>query len=98
MARKAKKSRFRPSGKFTLLIVAVLLAIMGFALQNMLVQLRYAEDEKDIYAQQLQQLQEQNAQLKEDIANSDNPALIEDIARNDLGMISVGEKIFRFRY
>ena len=98
MARKAKKSRFRPSGKFTLLIVAVLLAIMGFALQNMLVQLRYAEDEKDIYAQQLQQLQEQNAQLKEDIANSNDPALIQDIARNDLGMISAGEKVVRFRY
>ena len=98
MARKAKKSKFRSSGKFTLLLLAVLLAIMGFALQNMVAQLRYAQNEKKIYAQQLQQLQEQNAQLKEDIANSDNPALIEDIARNDLGMISVGEKIFRFRY
>ncbi|MBR2895532.1 MAG: septum formation initiator family protein [Oscillospiraceae bacterium] len=98
MARTTKKSKFRPTGKFTMLLLALVLVIMGFMLQKMVVQLNHAKSEKDIYTKQLQQLQQENAQLKEDIANSNDPALIQDIARNDLGMISAGEKVFRFRY
>ncbi len=97
MARKATQPKTRRSSKFTLVLLAVLILAMGIMLQNMRAQLRYAEAEREIYAQKLAALQEKNDQLAEDIANSGSSELIEDIARNDLGMASHGEKIFRFQ-
>ena len=46
--------------------------------------------------ERLADLQETNERLAEDIANSKDPELIEEVAREDLGMAVPGEKIFRF--
>ena len=42
----------------------------------------------------LESLQRGNARLTEDIARRDDPALIEEIAREELGMARPGEKVF----
>ena len=97
MARKASKWKIRRSNKFTLLLLAFVIIMMGVMLERMNTQLEHARSEQAVFAQRLALLQEQNAKLAEDIANSDNLELIENIARNDLGMASQGEKIFRFR-
>ena len=98
MARRAAKPKMRRTGKFSIVLLAVLILVMGVMLKNMRTQLRHARSEQEIYAHQLAVLQETNAKLSEAINNSDDPELIEDIARNDLGMTSYGEKIFRFQY
>lgn len=97
MARRPSKLKIRRSGKLTLALLFALIVMMGVMLRQMNTQLAHARSEQQIYAQRLAQLQEQNARLAEDIANSDDPDLVEDIARNDLGMAKQGEKIFRFR-
>ena len=67
---------------------------IGVQLVNLKGELEAAREEESYYAQRLQQLQEENARLAEDIANSDDPELIEEIAREELGMVTAGEKIF----
>ena len=96
-AQKPEKPRKkRVSGKLTGLILVVLLFGAAVQLYYMYGQLQAAQEEEAVYAQRLSELQETNAQLAEDIANSDDPELIEDIARDDLGMAAPGEKIFRY--
>ena len=51
---------------------------------------------EEVYAQQLDELRDTNEQLKEDLDNSGNQALMEDIARDQLGMVAPGEKVFHF--
>lgn len=91
---KARKKR--PSSKLTGLILIVLLLGVSVQLYYMWGQLQSAQAEEAMYAQRLKELEESNAQLEEDIANSGSQELIEDIARDDLGMAASGEKIFRF--
>ena len=62
----------------------------------MYARLQEAQEEQAAYAQRLADLQETNERLAEDIANSKDPELIEEVAREDLGMAVPGEKIFRF--
>ena len=97
MAHKSAKPKMRRSNKFVLFLLCFVILMMGVMLRQMNGQLEHARSEQMHYAQRLATLQEQNAKLAEDIANSENQDLIEDIARNDLGMASQGEKIFRFR-
>ena len=97
MTKKPSKLKIRRSNKFSLMLLVAIIIMMGVMLQQMNTQLDEARSEMTFYAQRLATLQEQNAKLAEDIANSGNQDLIEDIARNDLGMATRGEKIFRFR-
>ena len=71
---------------------------MGFGIQihYMYSQLQSAQKEEAVYAQRLAELKEQNQRLRSDIENSGSLSLIEDIARDQLGYVSEGEKIFRF--
>lgn len=101
MARKkTKANRLKTcrSNKLTLMLVALLLVVLGLMLQSLTEQLTYAQEEYDSYARRLEVLQKKNEQLRRDIENSDDPSLIEEIARNELGMASHGEKIFRFSH
>ena len=97
MAAKPSKLKMRRSSKFTLLLLASLIVVMLITLQQMNTELEYARAEQSVYAQRLAQLQTENAQLASSIANCNDPELIRDIARNELGMVGEGEKIFRFR-
>lgn len=97
MAHKSAKPKMRRSNKFVLFLLCFVIFMMGIMLRQMNGQLEHARAEQAHYAQRLAVLQEENAKLAEDIANSGNQDLIEDIARNELGMASQGEKIFRFR-
>ena len=54
-----------------------------------------ARAEEAVYAQRLAELEETNRRLQEDVDNSGSLALIENIARDELGRVSEGEKIFR---
>lgn len=93
---KRKKQKKRPSSKLTALILLVLLAGICVQIINLYGQLKKAQAEQARYAAQLAELEATNTRLSEDIANRDNLDLIEDIARDELGMVSEGEKLFIF--
>ena len=90
------KSKKRPSSKLTAIILLALFLGIGIQFLNMYGKLQEAKAEEAAYAAQLADLQETNQRLAEDIANSQDPELIEKVAREDLGMVDTGEKIFRF--
>ena len=98
MANKSAKLKIRRSSKLTVALLAVLICVMCVMLHNMQTQLDHAKSEYEVYASRLNALQEKNDHLRQAVENSDDPELIEDIARNDLGLASYGEKIFRFQY
>ena len=93
-----QKAKKRSGGKLPLLIFLALLLAVGIQLYNMQGQLEAARAEEAVYAQRLAELRETNERLATDIANSDDPELIEEIARDELGMVEQGEKIIRFNY
>lgn len=94
--RKQNKQSRRPNGRLTAVILAILLLGLSVRLYHLFQELRDARAEEIMYAAQLAELKETNKRLAEDIENRDDPGLIEDIARNDLGMAAPGEKILRF--
>lgn len=91
----AAKKR-RPSGRLTVLLMCALLVGLSMQIYRMIGQLESAQAEEAVYAQRLEALRETNAQLKDDLANSENLDLIEEIARDELGMVKDGEKVFHF--
>lgn len=97
-AKKKKRAvvQTKPSSKLTIILLAVLIVGISAQIYQMFGELRAAKAEESVYAQQLAELQAANAQLKEDLDNSENMDLIEDIARDKLGMVKEGEKVFHF--
>jgi len=95
---KKKKSKIeaRPTNKLTIILLSVLMVGIGVQIYQMFGEIESAEAEEAVYAQQLVELQETNQQLQEDLNNSESLDLIEDIARDKLGMAKEGEKIFHF--
>ena len=93
---KKKKSASRPSSRLTVILLAVLLLVIGVQIYRMFGQLQEARAQEDAYAQQLAELQETNRQLQEDLDNAGSLDLIEDIARDELGLARDGEIIFRY--
>ena len=91
---KKKGKSARPGSRLTVLILAALLIGISLQIFRMFGQLQSARAEEAVYAQQLEALRETNRQLREDLDNSGSQALIEDIARDKLGMVTPGEKVF----
>ena len=87
-------SKRKPASRLTVLILAVLMAVLSIQILRMNGQIRAAQAEEAIVAQRLAELQEANQQLQDDLDNSTDPTLIENIARDQLGMVCEGEKVF----
>jgi len=94
--KKRSKIQARPTNKLTIFLLAVLMVGIGVQIYQMFGQIGVARDEEAVYAQQLAELKDTNQQLQEDLNNSESLDLIEDIARDKLGMVKEGEKIFHF--
>lgn len=93
---KKKKAPAPPSSRLTVLLLAALLLAIGVQIYRMFGQLQEARAQEATYARQLSELQEINRQLQEDLDNAGSLDLIEDIARDELGMVRDGEIIFRY--
>jgi len=90
-----KKKRKRHSNKLLLIFLAVLALGVCIQINRMYGKIQSAKIEEAAYAEQLAQLQETNNKLQQDIDHKDDMNLISDIARNELGLVGEGEKIFR---
>ena len=89
-----KAAKKRPVSRMTLLVLAALTAALCIQILRMGGQIKEALAEEAVVAQQLAELQAANQSLQDDLDNSTDPTLIENIARDQLGMVREGEKIF----
>lgn len=95
-ASRKSQGNARSSSKLTMFLLAVLLVAIGAQIYRMFGQLQIAQAEEADYTQQLNELRATNEQLRSDLANSGDLDLLEDIARDQLGMVVPGEKVFHF--
>lgn len=93
-ARGRKGEQRRPSRPLTLVLLMLLCLGVMVQLSALNREIDEAQDERTAYSEHLADLQRTNAKLAEDIERRDDPELIEEIAREDLGMAAPGEKVF----
>lgn len=83
--------KFKRAGIGTKVLVLVLLVACVTALLSLQSQLKQAQAGREELSQQVQEQEEINAALADDIANSDDPEYLENIARIKLGLLKPGE-------
>jgi len=76
------------------LIILVLLAAMGWQLYGLRTQLAHAQEERDAYAAQVEARRQENAALEADIAEGPTEEKLQEIARDELGLVKPGEYVF----
>ena len=89
-----RKKQKRASSLLTGVLLLVLLLGIGIQLYRMQDRLKTARAEEYALTQQIAQVEKENAQLQEDLDNAGDPELIEEIAREELGMVVQDEKVF----
>ncbi len=83
--------KIKRAGMATKVLIVVLLVSAVTATLSLQVQLTQAKETRDLLRQQVEQQQEVNAALADDIANSDNPEYLANVARTELGLLTPGE-------
>ncbi len=85
--------QFKRAGMLTKLVIVVLMVYMAVSLLNLRTQIQTAQDQKDILSAQVAAQKLDNQQLTEAIENSDDPAMLESVAR-DKGYVKPGETLY----
>ena len=83
--------KVKRAGMATKLLVLVLLAGLAVALLSTQAKLSAARSDRDELARQVEAQREANAALADDIAHSDDPDYLADIARSKLGLLEPNE-------
>ena len=86
--------KVKHAGMATKLLVLVLMAALAVALLSTQAELNAAQSERDELARQVEAQREANAELADDIAHSDDPDYLADIARDKLGLLEPDEIVF----
>lgn len=96
MSQKGKTAKqTRPHASLlTKLLVVVLLAAIGWRLYDLRGQIAAAQAEKESYTAQVAQKEQENTLLKNDIADGATSEKMEEIARDELGLVTPGEYVF----
>lgn len=95
MAEKRKKQPRPKSGFLTKVVILVLLGAIGWQLYGLQSQLEEAQAERDSFAQQVADRQRENAALQADIDEGPTEEKLQEIARDELGLVKPGEYLFR---
>ena len=95
MARQKKQPRQRVRASlFTKVLILVLLVGIGWQLVRLRDQVEAAEAEKARLETQIQAQQQENDALAADIAEGNTQEKMEEIAREALGLVYPGERVF----
>ena len=95
MARQKKQPRQRVRASlFTKVLILVLLVGIGWQLVRLRDQVEAAEAEKARLETQIQAQQQENDALAADIAEGNTQEKMEEIARETLGLVYPGERVF----
>lgn len=82
------------AGLVTKLVVLILLTYVAITLWNLNTRISQTKSELTSLTQQRDTQKQENADLSEAIKNSDDPEHRKDIARQKLGLLEPGEKVF----
>ncbi len=85
--------RFKRAGLITKIVIMVLMVYMAVSLLNLRTQIQQVQDQKTLLAAQVAAQKLDNQQLTEAIENSDDPAMLESVAR-DKGYVKPGETLY----
>ena len=91
---KNSTSRRAPISFTALLLIAVMIVAVGWQMQKLQAQVAAAEIERDQYEQQVAEIKLENETLRADIAAGDTTEKMEQIAREQLGLVTRGEYVF----
>lgn len=84
----------KKAGLLTKIVVLSLLIYMATALLNLQGQLKTTQAEQESLMGRVAAQTQVNADLADAVANPDDPDRIADIARDKLGLVAPGEKVF----
>lgn len=84
----------KKAGLLTKLVVLALLIYLSITLLDLRGQIRDAEAERDARQQEVDQQMQSNLALSSMLEKSDDPEALEDLARDRLGLVEPGEKVF----
>lgn len=85
--------RFKRTGLITKIIVLALMVYMASALLNLHGQIQSVQDQRSLLSAQVDKQRMDNQQLSEAIENSDDPDMLESVAR-DKGYVKPGETLY----
>lgn len=85
--------QFKRAGFLTKIVVLVLLVYLATTLMGVRGKIKGLEEQRDALAQQVAQQQMENQELEDAIANSDDPEVLEQVAR-DKGLVKQGEVLY----
>ena len=85
--------KFKPAGFLTKIVVLVLMIYMATSLLNLLGQLKTVQAQWDTLEQQVTSQQLDNQRLSDAIENSDDPDMLEQVAR-EKGFVRQGEELY----
>ena len=94
MAKKAKEQKRPRASLLTKVVLLVLLAAIGWQLYGLQGKVAAAQAEKERYAAQVAQTQRENEALAADIAEGPTREEVEEIARDELGLVRPNEYVF----
>lgn len=85
--------KIKGSGFLSKIVVVCLLVFVAITLLNVRSQIQEAEEELATYQAAVDEQRETNAALQDNIANSDDPDTVLDVAKDKLGLVESGEVI-----
>ena len=86
--------KFKKASIFTKLVIAVLMLYAVISLVMVHRQTRQLQDRAATLQQQVSEMPQSNAELQYQIDHSEDDDMIESVAREKLGLVKPGEKIF----
>lgn len=86
--------KLKRAGIITKLVIFALIVYASMTLINLRTQIDAARSEQEALKQKVTQIETSNAELKYEIEHSDDQDTIADVARDDLGLVAPGEKVF----
>lgn len=86
--------KLKKAGVITKLLILVLVVYAVYNIASVRTNIAEAEQSLNALTQQVEDAQQENARLEYEIEHSEDPETIEQIAREKLGLVKPGEKIF----
>ena len=86
--------KFKRANLVTKIVILAIIVYAGISLISLKVQVSDARESRDELQGQVDGVLQTNTELQYAIDHSTDPDTIEDIARNKLGLVKPGEKIF----
>ena len=94
MAEEKTARKKQGGGTLPKLLLLALLLLIGAHLLNLRQEISRAEAEKQTLSAQLEQQQRENDSLSSALEKADDPEYLQELAREQLDMVSPGEKVF----